>query len=220
MLTKEKKQKIIHFTSRPRKSLWQNQSWILYKTMTKLGFSNKFMQFVKMLYKNNISYVTNNEYMSSPIQLLRGLRQEYPLYVIKGVVTTININKNDKVKGIKILNNKKETKISQYADDSNFLLSTQDSIQEVIHFFYKLKKATESTIDLEKTKVLPINTDQTFYIKQNITNITILKQHQYIKILGIQISENLKETIMLNWQNNLEKIENHIQKMSTRQISL
>lgn len=104
--------------------------------MTKLGFSNKFMQFVKMLYKNNISYVTNNEYMSSPIQLLRGLRQEYPLYV----VTTININKNDKVKGIKILNNKKETKISQYADDSNFLLSTQDSIQEVIHFFYKLKK--------------------------------------------------------------------------------
>lgn len=108
--------------------------------MTKLGFSNKFMQFVKMLYKNNISYVTNNEYMSSPIQLLRGLRQEYPLYVIKGVVTTININKNDKVKGIKILNNKKETKISKYADDSNFLLSTQDSIQEVIHFFYKLKK--------------------------------------------------------------------------------
>lgn len=188
--------------------------------MTKLGFSNKFMQFVKMLCKNNISYVTNNEYMSSPIQLLRGLRQEYPLYVIKGVVTTININKNDKVKGIKILNNKKETKISQYADDSNFLLSTQDLIQEVIHFFYKLKKATESTIDLEKTKVLPINTDQTFYIKQNITNITILKQHQYIKILGIQISENLKETIMLNWQNNLEKIENHIQKMSTRQISL
>ena len=48
--------------------------------MTKLGFSNKFMQFVKMLYKNNISYVTNNEYMSSPIQLLRGLRQEYPIH--------------------------------------------------------------------------------------------------------------------------------------------
>ena len=44
------------------------------------------------------------------------------------------------------------------------------------------------------------------HIKQNITEVTILEQHQYIKkILGIQISENLQETITLNWQNNLKK---------------
>ena len=92
-----------------------------------------------------------------------------------------------------------KSQINQYADGSNFLLSTQESVQEVINFFQKLKKATGSTINLEKTKILPVNTDQIFLIKQNITDITILKQHQYIKILGIEISQNLEETIILNW---------------------
>ena len=81
--------------------------------------------------------------------------------------------------GIKIPNNKKEIKISQYADDSNFLL-IYTRIQEAINFFQKIRKATGSTINFEKTKVLPINTDQMSHIKQNITDITILEQHQYI----------------------------------------
>ena len=72
--------------------------------------------------------------------------------------------------------------------------------------FQKIRKATGPTINLEKTKVLPIKTNQMSHIKQNITEVTILEQHQYIKkILGIQISENLQETITLNWQNNLKK---------------
>ena len=45
----------------------------------------------------------------------------------------------------------KQIKISQYADDSNFLLKTQESIEHVFDFFNKLKKATGSSINLEKT---------------------------------------------------------------------
>ena len=153
--------------------------------------------------------------MSSPIQLLRGLRQGCPLsltlYVIDGEVTTININNNENIKGVKIPNNKKEIKISQYADDSNFLLTEQESIKLVIKFFEKLNKARSSTINLEKTKVLPINTDQTSYIQKHETSIKILEQHQYIKIL---------DTILVNWPNTLTKMENHIQKLTIRQFSL
>ena len=149
----------------------------LYKTMNKIGFSSKFIQFVKILYRNNISYVINNGYMSPPIQLLRGLRQGWPLslplYVIQGEITTGNINNNENIKGVKIPNNNKELKISQYADNSNFLLAEQESIKLVINFFEKLNKATGSTINLEKTKVLPINTDQTSYIQKHETSIKI-----------------------------------------------
>ena len=149
----------------------------LYKTMNKIGFSSKFIQFVKILYRNNISYVINNGYMSPPIQLLRGLRQGWPLslplYVIQGEITTGNINNNENIKGVKIPNNNKEIKISQYADYSNFLLTEQESIKLVINFFEKLNKATGSTINLEKTKVLPINTDQTSYIQKHETSIKI-----------------------------------------------
>ena len=39
-------------------------------------------------------------------------------------------------------------------------------------------------------------------------------------ILGVHFEEDLKETILLNWRNTVTKMENHIQKMSTRHISL
>ena len=192
--------------------------------MNKIGFSNEFIQFIKILYRENISYVINNGYMSSPIQLLRGLRKgcplSLPLYVIHGEVTTVNINNTEDIKGVKIPNHKKEIKISQYADDSNFLLTKQESIKTVIKFFEKLNKATGSTTKLEKTKVLPINTDQTSIIKKHETNIKILKQYQYIDILGIHFSEDLNDTILVNWQKTLTKMENHIQKLKTRQLSL
>ena len=196
----------------------------LYKTMTKMGFSNTFVQFIKILYQNNTFFITNNGFRSTPIQLQRGLRQGcplcLPLYVIQREVTAININNNQNIKGIKIPNNNKEIEICQYAYDSNFLLTEQKSIEPVIGFFQKLNKATGSTINLEKNRVLPINTDQTSEIQKHEKNITILEQHQYIEILGIFFSEDSKETILLNWQNTLTKMENHIQKMSTRQLSL
>ena len=153
--------------------------------MNKIGFSSKFVQFVKILYRNNIFYVINNGYMSPPIQLLRDLRQGWPLslplYVIQGEITTGNINNNENIKGVKIPNNNKELKISQYADNSNFLLTEQESIKLVINFFEKLNKATGSTINLEKTKVLPINTDQTSYIQKHETSIKILNNTNILK---------------------------------------
>ena len=35
----------------------------LYKKMNTIGFSTTFVEFIKSLYKNNISYVMNNGYM-------------------------------------------------------------------------------------------------------------------------------------------------------------
>ena len=160
-----------------------------------MGFSKLFVIFIQILYKNNTSYIINNGFLSSPINLERGLRQgcrlSLPLYVIQGQITTTNINTNEQIEGITIPNNTKQIKISQYAD-SNFLLKTQKSVKHVLTYFEKLKKATGSTINLEKPKLLPINTDQTSHIKKILPNITILQQYDYIKILGIEFSEDLQ----------------------------
>ena len=183
-----------------------------------------FLQFIKILYRNNTSYIINNGFLSSPINLERRLRQgcplSLPLYVIQGQITTTNISKNEKIEGITIPNYTKQIKISQYADDSNFLFKIQESIKHVFKFFKKLKKATGSSINLEKTKLLPINTDQISIIQKNIPNITILKRYQYIKILGVYFSEDLKNTIITNWQQTISKMENHIKKLSSRTLSL
>ena len=146
----------------------------------------------------------------------RGLRQgcplSLPLYVTQGEVTTLNVNQNKNIKGTKIPNKTNEIKINQYADDSNFLLTEQESVEKVIEYFKKLKKVTGATINLEKTKLLAINTDKTNYIKIQLPNITTLEQYQYLEILGVYFSENLKETIILNSKKTLEKMEKHIQR--------
>ena len=95
------------------------------------------------LYKNNTSTITNNGYFSKQVQMQWGLRTGYPLslqlYVIKREVTTTNIIQDEHVKGIKILNYAKQIKLSQHADDSNFLLTDQKSAEKVINFFSKFE---------------------------------------------------------------------------------
>ena len=111
MLTKEKNNKLYILQVDQEEAFDKIDHDFLYKIINKMGFSNEFIQFVKILYRNNISYVINNGYLSSPIKLLRGLRQgcplSLPLYVIHGEVTTVNINNNENIKGVKIPNNKK-----------------------------------------------------------------------------------------------------------------
>ena len=116
-LTKEKNTKLYILQIDQEKAFDKIDHDFLYKTMKKMGFSNQFIQFIKILYKSNTSFVINNGFLSPPIQLLRGLRQgcplSLPLYVIQGEVTTANIDKNENIKGIKIPNSRKEIKISQ-----------------------------------------------------------------------------------------------------------
>ena len=137
------------------------------------------------------------------MKLQRGLRQgctfSLPLYVVQGQVTTANINKDSNIQGIKIPNKQIDIKLSQYADDSNFFLANQELAENVLKFLQKLHLAAGATINLEKTTIFPINTDNTLYLKQELPNTLIKEQHQIIKILGILFFEDLKEANMINW---------------------
>ena len=93
-------------------------------------------------------------------------------------------------------------------------------MENVLKYFQKLQNARGATINLEKTTILPINTNQTSYIQQNFPNITVKEQNEEIKILGIIFCESLKEAIIINWHEILQKMKKHINKLSSRQLSL
>ena len=84
--------------------------------------------------------------------------------------------------------------------------------KNALEFFKKLNLATGATINLEKTTILPINTDSTTYLQKQLLNITIKEQDETIKILGI-FCKDLQAAIRLNWQKVLEKIKNHTNKL-------
>ena len=138
--------------------------------MEKMGFSPLFINFLQTLYKQNISMITNNGFLSPQVLLQRGLRQgrplSLPLYVVQSQITTTNIKQDKTITGINISNQREQVKISQYADDSNLFLKNQESVQKVLNFFQNLNKATETTINLEKTTVLPISTENMKQIQE------------------------------------------------------
>ena len=105
--------------------------------------------------------------------------------MIQGQVRTSNINRNKNVIGIHIPNQNNQVKLSQYADDSNFFLKNQESVNNVLTFFQNLRKASGTTINLEKTTVFPINTENTEQLQKITPKITIKKQFKTINTLRI-----------------------------------
>ena len=71
-LTKEKNSILYLLQIDKEKAFDKIDHDFLYKTMTKMRFSNTFVQFIKILYQNNISFIANNGFLSTPIRLERG----------------------------------------------------------------------------------------------------------------------------------------------------
>ena len=187
----------------------------LFKTMEKIGFSKCYIEITETLYKDNISIIINNGFLSDTVTVIRGLGQgcplSLPLCVIQVEVTTKNINNENTIMGLTIPNSRKQIKISQYADASNFFLQNQESVKNVLKYFQKLKEPTGATINLQKTTVLPINTDITTNLP---TGITIKDQNENIKILAIDFNEDLQYANNINWQIRIDKMEKHNQTLS------
>ena len=161
------------------------------------------------LYKNNTSTITNNGYFSKQVQTQWGLRPGCPLslllYVIKREVTTTNIIQDEHVKGIKIPNYAKQIKLAQHADDSNFLLTDQNSAEKVTNFFQNLNKASGAIINLDKVKILPINTDQINYLQRQLPNIKTKERYETIKNTRNNLLWRPKTNYFYKLANNIAK---------------
>ena len=132
----------------------------LYQIMRKLGYSEIFIEFIKKLYQNTLSIISNNGFLSTPFSLCRGVRQgcllSLLLYIINGEVINLNIKNNDKIVGYAIPNQKENAKLSQYADYTNLFVLTKQSIIEILNFFEQYNLATGTTINISKTTITPL----------------------------------------------------------------
>ena len=133
----------------------------LYQIMRKLEYSEIFIKFIKKLYQNTLSIISNSGFLSTPFSLSRGVRQGCPLspllYIINGEVTNLNIKNNEKIVGYPIRNQKENTKLSQYVDDTNLFILTEQSIREILKFFEQDNLATRTTINISsKTAIKPL----------------------------------------------------------------
>ena len=127
--------------------------------MEKLGYSNILIDFIKKIYQNTESIISNNGFLDNPSLLSRGVigcPMSILLYIINGEVISLNIKSNEKIVGYPMPNEEEKLRLCQYADDTKFFVVTEESIIQILNFFKKYEIATGATINISETKVTPL----------------------------------------------------------------
>ena len=167
--------------------------------------------------------IKNNGYLSRSFQIRRGVKQGCPLSALLFIVTveilSLRIKQNGNIKGFMISNGEteREVKISQYADDSDLLLSDTTQIKEAISEVLQFSNSIGPKLNINKTHGLLIGTDRQ---DTDITIEGITFKNKPIKCLGIYVGHNIEDCELLNWDNKVQTIRNHLDNWSKRDLTI
>ena len=110
----------------------------LYKVLRKMGFSETFISWIKLFYKDIVSLVLVNGHQGDTFKIRRGVRQGCPLsmilYIIAQEPLYQAIKKTHQIRSLDIPCQKK--KVIGYADDSTFVVKSE---LDIIYIFTILK---------------------------------------------------------------------------------
>ena len=184
-------------------------------------FGDSFINMIRLCQVNSSSRVAQNGFLSNPIVLERGCRQGDPLspyvFVLCAEILSHVVRERPDIRGIVL--HGRESKVSQYADDTTLLvredLQTITSIIRVLKWF---KSVSGLDINKEKTKVVKLGA---------LRDSNIPWQGKFgfnwsnkFEILGIHYNMNkLNEITDLNIQRKIGEIQQLIRIWSTRNLT-
>ena len=127
-------------------------------TLSTMGFGPSFISWVNLFYNRVQSAVNVNGYLSPFFNLSRGVRQGCPLspllYVLVSEVLAVNIRCNPRISGLSLPGSPPLSPISQYADDTSLILSSDDSIKAALETYDLYERASGSKLNRDKSKGL------------------------------------------------------------------
>ena len=191
----------------------------LQRVLERFNFGPNFKCWVTIAYTDIKSCVTNNGWLSSAISLECGVRQGCPLspllYCL--VVETLGqaIRCDQSIEGIPIPGScGKQSKVSQYADDTTLILTNDFSITKAFTTINIFEKTTGSHLNTQKTEGLWIGSAAGRpFGPVNITWVT-----DKLKIHGVFFGET--DLTHANWDNRIIKVEKWLNMWKSRTLSL
>ena len=192
---------------------------LLTKTMYKIGFPIKIANWINNLYNGIQSTCLVNGFLSKPFNIERGIRQGCPLSMIVYVlfqeslynaIEKSNIILPPKTKG-------EGRKIIGYADDTSGFVKDDDGILELFHIINKFEMATNSKLNVRKTKIFGYGN---WKGRTNWPIDEIKVEIDYFKTLGIIFSTDYKLSVDLTWNNIYHKISKRISLIKNRNFTL
>ena len=194
-------------------------SWdFIFKCMESFNFGQKFISYIKTLYKNISTAVINNGHILNWFFPKRGVRQGCPissyLFILAVEVLACNIRQDKDIKGIKVED--QEIKISELADDTICCISDEPSLLKLLGTFKSFKLVSGLGINVDKTSAKCLGP----YVPSNKELGGINWSKDPIFTLGVTISGNEDDHYILNFKKRLKNLQNLLNSWKCRYLSL
>ena len=181
----------------------------MFDVLNAFGFGSSFSQWIKTFYKNIKSTVVVNGSVTPWFEIERGCRQGDPLspyiFVLCVEIMSTMIRCNPNIKGIII--NQLESKIVQYADDTELTLEGDIlSFQEVINTIEYFGKCSGLVLNTDKSSATWLGSKKNSNIKY-LPHLKMLWNPDKFKILEIWFTNDLKQCIELNFNDKFTEIK-------------
>ena len=196
----------------------------LLETLKKFQLPDRFTQMVLSLYKNTETAVIINGVISSPFNVIRGVRQGDPLscllFNLAVEPLACLLCNSQELRGYNIPSVAQKIIVSLYADDTTIYLSKTDSYTELLKILTKWCTASGAKFNIEKTEVIPTGTEphrQCVITTRHINpmdpplpqEIKITEDGNAVRNLGAWIGNKVKE--ITPWEPILDKVRMTLQ---------
>ena len=188
-------------------------SWsFIYKVLEYFGFGQSIISWVKLFNNNAKLRINQGGNLSSFFNIGRGCRQGDPispfLFILCAEILAIMIRKNRSIKGIII--NDKDHKLSQYADDTVFILDGKEkSSNETLKVLFEYSKFSGLNINFDKTHAVWIGINK-YSTKAIKTRWKLSWGKTDFKLLGITFHIDLDKIERINYTEKIHKINSLI----------
>ena len=187
-------------------------------TLLAMGFGPSFVGWVDLFYCDVQSCVYVNGHLSSFFSLSRGVRQGCPLspllYVLVAEVLACNIRANPRIVGLSLPGSVSPLPvISQYADDTSFIVTSDDSIKATFDTYSLFEKGSGAKLNQSKSKGLWLGS----WVGRTNPPVALDWSPTKLKILGVYLGlGNLEEA---NWRPRIDAVENVLLSWWQRSLS-
>ena len=191
---------------------------MLVKIMNKMGFPVFIINWLKVLFSNIESVCMINGTLSVPFKIERGVRQGCPLSMLLFVIFQEPLFKAFQISNIILppLTIEKQ-KCLGYADDTTIFIRSVRSVQAIFALLKKFEKATNSKINIDKTKIYGFG-DWHGKMDWPVTGMKVEQNH--FKTLGIIFSCNYDKALEDTWKQVTTKIRRRIPLIKTRNLTI
>ena len=194
----------------------------LHDTLDAFNLGNYFNTWIKIIYTDISSCVTNNGFISNFFKLSRAIRQGCPvsalLFLFVAEVIAIQIRNNKEISGIKL--NDHEYKILLMADDTTLCLSNISSLHIAIKEFLSFEKFSGLKLNLSKTEIIPIGSKLNQNIITPIDLSTVKIKHLPFKALGTWFYANEIDCMEYNTKKRIENMNTILNIWRCRNLSI